>query len=270
MRKAWKTPIPTVCFQNCRLSASVIRITLFLRRFFTVFLAGYRVDPFLRALCSNAGIKSRRSPAINRGYLARMLALEVSFERALLLGQVQQVLSLGAGFDSMFFRLANCGILSPSQNVRYFEVDYPESVHGKNARISKSALLKSFFSHVKCENDCYEYDSGFLTLIGCNMVIVEDLLFKLNQTGFDPRLKTLILTECSTTYIEAAQCQNLLAALTRLIEDFMFISYEQIRPNDAFGRIMVNHFERRNSPLKCVQHYPTIEAHKKRFESLGW
>ena len=60
------------------------------------FISGYRVDPFLKELCSDPKIKSRRSPAINRGYLARLLALEVTFEKFLSIpGKFKQVLSLG-------------------------------------------------------------------------------------------------------------------------------------------------------------------------------
>ena len=99
--------------------------------------SGYRVDPFLKELCSDPSIKSRRSPAINRGYLARLLALEVTFEKFLSIpGKFKQVLSLGAGFDSMFFRLKNCGTIS--EDLKYFEIDYPESVRRKGWKFSKA------------------------------------------------------------------------------------------------------------------------------------
>ena len=54
------------------------------------------------------------------------------------------------------------------------------------------------------------------------------------------------------------------------MNDFIYISYEQIRPADAFGKIMVNHFAKRNSAIKCVQHYPSIDFQKKRFLRFGW
>ena len=55
-------------------------------------------------------------------------------------GKFQQVLGLGAGFDSMYFRLKNCDIIG--DKVNYFEVDYPESVKRKDSRIFKSAYLR--------------------------------------------------------------------------------------------------------------------------------
>ena len=44
----------------------------------------------------------------------------------------------------------------------------------------------------------------------------------------------------------------------------------KFRPNDTFGNIMVEHFQRRNSPLKCVHQYPTTEKHQERFLKHGW
>ena len=32
---------------------------------------------------------------------------------------------------------------------------------------------------------------------------------------------------------------------------------------------MMEHFNRRNSPLRCVQHYPTVQDHHQRFLNLG-
>ena len=166
----------------------------------SVVTQGYRNDPFLKELCFDPNSNSRRrSPAINRGYLARLLALEVSFEKLLLMKSAQQVLSLGAGFDSLYFRLSNCGLLS---EINYFEVDYPKSVHNKDARISNSRYLKSLFKKKTCLDDtCYIYDDGVFNLIGCNLIEITKLEEKLKKAGFDPLKKTLILTECSTTYM---------------------------------------------------------------------
>ena len=187
------------------------------------------MDPFLKELCSDPNIKSRRSPAINRGYLARLLALEVTFEKFLSIpGKFKQVLSLGAGFDSMFFRLKNMMIID--DDLKYFEVDYPASVKRKDARIFKSAYLKSFFKKRKIvNNDIFIYDDGKLTLIGCDMIQVNELKDKFHLGAFDPNVATLILTECSTTYIEVDQCEKLLKMLTLYLKKFVYISYEQIR-----------------------------------------
>ena len=139
-----------------------------------------------------------------------------------------EVLGLGAGFDSMYFRLKNCNIIP--EGVNYFEVDYPESVKRKDARIFKSSYLRSFFHKRNViKNDIFVYNDGRFTLVGCDMIQVNELLSKFQLSGFDPNAETLILTECSTTYIHADQCENLLNMLTSYLKKFAYISYEQIR-----------------------------------------
>ena len=130
----------------------------------------------------------------------------------------------------------------------------------------KSALLKSFFTQRKViEGQNFIYDQGKLALIGCNLVQSQDLKRQLRLCGFDFQARTLILTECSTTYMENEDVNRLLGLLRAEIDSFAFISYEQIRPFDTFGQIMVEHFKQRNSALKCVTHFPTIKDHKERF-----
>ncbi len=242
-------------------------------------ILGYRVDPFLRELTSDPDtICSRRSPAINRGYLARLLALEVTFERVLLLHQSRehagyelQVLSLGAGFDSMYFRLLNMGLIT-KETVKYFEVDFPHSMARKATRIAKSSILKPFFQNEPktTVKDCFAYDDYSYVLIGSDMTKLEDMEAKLKSCHFDFGRPTVILTECSTTYIEASSVIQLVKWISDRLKNFMFISYEQIRPLDPFGRVMVKHFQKRNSPIRCVQHYHSIRDHLSRFQSFGW
>ena len=81
---------------------------------------GYRHDPFLGVFRRRADGTSCPTPArsagVNRGYLARVVALENTFEKACLiysrvLRTHHNVLSLGAGYDTMYFRLRNQGVI---------------------------------------------------------------------------------------------------------------------------------------------------------------
>ena len=66
-------------------------------------------------------------------------------------------------------------------------------------------------------------------ILGLDQMETSLLLGKFQLSGFDPNAETLILTECSTTYIHADQCENLLNMLTNYLKKFVYISYEQIR-----------------------------------------
>lgn len=101
---------------------------------------GYFNDPFLGLFVRRF---QRRSPLINRGYFSRFLAVDTILRRFLAVcdatgdGARSQIISLGAGFDSSFFRLANQGIRAG----RFFEVDFPDVTVRKAAIIAKHAPL---------------------------------------------------------------------------------------------------------------------------------
>lgn len=49
-----------------------------------------------------------------------------------------------------------------------------------------------------------------------------------------------------------------------------FWLYEQIKPNDAFGTIMMKNLQERGCPLLSLQTFPDEASQKKRFETLGF
>ena len=83
-------------------------------------MTGYRHDPFLAVFRGDAAkCSGQRSAGVNRGYLARVVALENTFEKLCLmyshiLKTPHNVLSLGAGYDTMYFRLRNQGVIDPT------------------------------------------------------------------------------------------------------------------------------------------------------------
>jgi len=50
----------------------------------------------------------------------------------------------------------------------------------------------------------------------------------------------------------------------------MFVSYEQLNPDDAFGMIMMKHFISLGSPLKYLSKYPNINSISHRYSDSGW
>uniref|UniRef100_A0A3Q2DE97 Uncharacterized protein n=1 Tax=Cyprinodon variegatus TaxID=28743 RepID=A0A3Q2DE97_CYPVA len=108
---------------------------------------GYFSDAFIQHFVCKVG---RRAPLINRGYYVRWKAVDhypvdempprphsdsVWLSCPLLL----QVLSLGAGFDSLYFRLHADGVLDGAV---VFEVDFPDVARRKAALIGADAALR--------------------------------------------------------------------------------------------------------------------------------
>lgn len=115
----------------CKLSASAL---------------GYFRDPFVQFFVK---APSRRMPIINRGYYARVAAVETLVSRFLASdgspsdgSSKKQVVILGAGLDTMFFRLKEADKL---QGCEYFELDFADvtmqKVMAVRRRKQLSALL---------------------------------------------------------------------------------------------------------------------------------
>lgn len=83
---------------------------------------GYYKDPYVQYFVKSP---SRRMPIINRGYYARVAAVETLVTKFLAADTPtkKQVVILGAGLDTMFYRLKEAGQL---QQCEYFELDFPD------------------------------------------------------------------------------------------------------------------------------------------------
>lgn len=109
----------------CKLSASVL---------------GYFRDPFVQFFVKSP---SRRMPIINRGYYARVAAVETLLTKFLAAEtpyetKKKQVVILGAGLDTMFFRLKDAGSLAQCE---YFELDFPDVTMQKVAVMRRRKAL---------------------------------------------------------------------------------------------------------------------------------
>lgn len=49
-----------------------------------------------------------------------------------------------------------------------------------------------------------------------------------------------------------------------------FLTYEQIHPNDIFGKIMLQNLQKRNIELKGIFAYPDLATQMTRYKERGW
>jgi tRNA wybutosine-synthesizing protein 4 len=106
--------------------------------------------------------------------------------------------------------------------------------------------------------------------VSCDICDIEALRLCLEKAGVDFTAPTLLVAECVLTYIKATSVNALLAWCAISFSNAIFCTYEQIHPQDTFGRVMKRHFENIRSPLKNVDVYPTEESQRKRYLSAGW
>ncbi|KAF6215589.1 hypothetical protein GE061_010345 [Apolygus lucorum] len=210
----------------------------------------------------------RRSPLINLGYFARALVMDNSIKSFIqqFTKTNVQILSLGAGFDTTYFRL-----FSKFPDVVYFEVDLKDVVDNKIGMIKRSPELSSILVDVNVgEFDFNHLKSRHYNIFTHDLSDTEGLGHKLTQMGFDFGQPSLVFSECAITYIEEERSTSLLEWIKIRMENVTVLNYEQFNPHDGFGKIMVNHFNKIQSPLKSLMKYTTMEEQMQRYSRAGW
>jgi len=230
---------------------------------------GYVHDEFIECFVRK---KEKRAPLINRGYYARVAAFDQAVEEFLELTSKSkpQIVSLGAGFDTTFFRLK-------SQNKhpsKYFEVDFPMSVNRKAMAIHKHRKLTELANFSEAKSDSgprKDFVGTDYTLISADMRLINNLERKLTDCAIDFSAPTLFLAECVLVYMEPQHSQAILKwCAEKFTGGCFFVNYEQIHPEDPFGQIMLSNMEDRGCSLLGIRAYPNLKSQEERFSQLGW
>ncbi|XP_072179153.1 tRNA wybutosine-synthesizing protein 4-like [Diadema setosum] len=232
---------------------------------------GYFQDVFLKHFVSKA---TRRAPLINRGYFIRAKAIDDSLHKFLhtFHHRKNQIISLGAGFDSTYFRLHHEGALSSTS---FYEIDFPQLVARKAALVAATPELQTQL-HNPVFHDVHASDIGLCIssnkyhLLGVDLKNLRTLEDALQRIGIDFTLPTLLLSECVITYIDTPSSDALISWAGKTFQNGLFLSYEQVQPHDPFGIVMQQHFIKLNSPLNAIQTYSTMEKHCARYVQQGW
>ncbi|KAL4085663.1 hypothetical protein PRIC1_014999 [Phytophthora ramorum] len=228
---------------------------------------GYYADPFVQFFVK---APSRRMPLINRGYYARVAAVESLVRKFLGAGQQRkQVVILGAGLDTMFFRLKSSGMLA---NCEYVEMDFPDVTMQKVSTIKRRKPLNALLGLEDAKDFMAAVSSGYTELnvpgyhlLPCDLRDLAATTTQLEAAGVDRNLPTLFVSECVLIYMEAKFSTQLVGWAASCFSDVSFALYEQILPDDAFGRVMMSNIKARGCDLLSIYDFPTVEAQIARF-----
>ncbi|NWI09455.1 TYW4 protein, partial [Crypturellus soui] len=206
----------------------------------------------------------------HRGYYVRARAVDHCVQDFLLKTQScarTQILSLGAGFDSLYFRLKDVGLLS---HTVVCEVDFPNVASQKAALIKGIKELSSLVGDAGEELGAIAFSGKDYKLLGVDLSELSKLEKALQEAGLDKEVPTLFLAEVVLTYMENSRSDALIQWAAEHFSQACFVLYEQMHPEDPFGRVMQRHFSQLNSTLHSLAQYPDRETQRRRFLQRGW
>uniref|UniRef100_A0A8C2HFX7 Leucine carboxyl methyltransferase 1 n=2 Tax=Cyprinus carpio TaxID=7962 RepID=A0A8C2HFX7_CYPCA len=187
---------------------------------------GYWTDLYVQYFVRQVG--ERKAPEINRGYYGRVKGMNLLIDAFLKKTQCDcQVVNLGAGLDTTFWRLKDENIMPK----KFFEVDFPMIVARKIHNIkTKPPLSKPLIETHSTDAlllDGHSLDSDRYCIIGADLRDLPTLEEKLKKFQINPELPTLFLSECVLVYMTPEQSSKLVHWVADAFPTAMFINYEQ-------------------------------------------
>ena len=70
--------------------------------------------------------------------------------------------------------------------------------------------------------------------------------------GLNPNSPTLFIAECVLIYIQPQTVDSIISISKNLFTNSWFVTFEQINPDDAFGRVMVSNLRARGLSISCL------------------
>ncbi|RPA92447.1 leucine carboxyl methyltransferase [Choiromyces venosus 120613-1] len=231
---------------------------------------GYLEDPFARLFV--AGEVQRRYPLINRGTYIRTTAIDKLVNHFLVSSPEtpKQIISLGAGSDTRFFRIAST---NPSviPNLTYHELDFQAVTSQKIASISTSPALQSLLSSQELSVD---QKNGSLTSRHYSIHPLDIRTLRPSayfSASINTSLPTLFISECCLIYLSPTEADAILKWITTdFTSSVGIILYEPIGGDDAFGRVMIQNLAARGIVLKTLKKYSSLERQVERLRVLGF
>lgn len=217
---------------------------------------------------------TKRYPIINRGTYMRTSSIDRLFDTFLAhdADAKKQVISLGAGSDTRFFRRAR-------KNIVFHELDFPTNTINKISAIQQTPSLKNIITSTLDNPDAltvnHDQTALYSATLNIHPIDLRDLAPTShplpNLPNLDPTLPTLLLSECCLCYIPPETTEQILKNLTSLIHSSTaVILYEPIRPYDAFGRTMSTNLSSRGIELRTVKKYYSLRTQRDRLRQAGF
>jgi [phosphatase 2A protein]-leucine-carboxy methyltransferase len=232
---------------------------------------GYLHDPYAQLLTTQPAV--RKLPLLNRGTYVRTSAIDLLVAKFLVTypSSAKQIISLGAGTDTRFFRLLD---LYPQTRLIYHEIDFPTNTLAKIAPIQRQPLLYRKLLKIPSTSASYHSETYNIHALDLRSLADPSDETPLPQIpNLNPNIPTLILSEMCLVYLQPSTVQSIVSSLlTHYLQPTTpasLILYEPILPQDAFGRTMISNLQSRNIHLHTFAAYPELGNQRARLQGYG-
>lgn len=200
----------------------------------------------------------------------------------------KQIISLGAGSDTRVFRLLSS---RQSPDFIYHELDFAVNTTAKIRAIRSAPELqrvlgidssvseKESLVTVSEAGDALQSPSYHVHPVDLRSLSAHSDPTKA-LPGVETGLPTLLISECCLVYLSPTEAQQVVSffteglfggsAIGQTAAPLGLILYEPIRPNDAFGEVMVSNLAARGIQLQTLHKYASLEAQRARFRDQGF
>jgi len=229
---------------------------------------GYYDDPYINHFVNLK--QERRQPEINRGNFIRVRLVRHLIEQFMSKCTAQslqyQIVNLGCGFDTLYWRLQDAG-----HDIKNFiETDFSDITSKKAFIINKYAELKKRVC--KGQKNLVVANKG-TDIHGPNYHLVAGDLRKFNELKdklikdceLDLTLPTLVLTECVLVYLPPSTTSDILTWFSSNFETVIFVNYEQVNLNTRFAQVMLDNLKHQNCDLLGKDACLSLETQQQRF-----
>ncbi|XP_053621816.1 leucine carboxyl methyltransferase 1 [Plodia interpunctella] len=227
---------------------------------------GYWKDDYITYFVKHV---DRKAPEINRGYYARVRAIEMFIHQFLeRCGTKCQIINLGCGFDTLFWRLKDT-----TQAVgNFIELDFPAVTAKKSHIIKRNKQLLQKIANEDGEVMIHDGDlhSDGYHLAGCDLRCLGEVRRKLAAAGALAAAPTLLLAECVLVYLRPDAADALLRYFAGEFERCTLVVYEQCNLGDKFGEIMLRNLSARGCLLAGSRQCGAPAEAAERMRALGF
>ncbi|KAJ1305953.1 hypothetical protein OPQ81_010670 [Rhizoctonia solani] len=240
---------------------------------------GYLEDPYLTPLVPRARFVPTRAPLMNVGTYVRSTAIDMLVEGWLNLagseGEKRQIVSLGAGSDTRYWRLMDKGFAK--QIASYVELDFVENTSRKAKSVTQSQLLNNVLGpEVKIEHGGTGLSSPTYHLIPLDLregaSALNSLVSPPSATNppLDPSIPTLFIAECVFVYMPPSASDAIVQWFSNTFKRTAGIVYEMFGLQDSFGKVLKDNLKARHIELPGVDAFPTLDSQISRYTNNGF